>query len=130
MNVVTLIGNLGRDPEYREATTNVCKFSIGVTDGYGEKKRTDWIPIVCFGKTADNCYKYLKKGSKVWVVGRIQTGSYEGKNGKVYTTDVIASQVGFLSTRDNSSAEAQNAVRSENEALQGYARMSYDDVPF
>ena len=112
MNNVTLVGNLGKDPEYREGSTNVCKFSVAVQDGYGDKKRTDWIPIVCFGKTADNCNKFLRKGSKVWVVGRIQTGSYEKDGRKIYTTDVIASQVGFIDTTKE------------------YTALKDDDVPF
>ena len=130
MNNVTLIGNLGRDPEYRETTTNVCKFTVAVTSGYGEKQRTDWIPVVCFGKTADNCYKYLKKGSRVWVVGRIQTDSYEKEGRNIYTTDIIASQIGFLTTRDNSSTREEKPARDENDAHHGYSALQYDDTPF
>lgn len=126
MNVVTLIGNLGKDPEYRQGENNVCKFTIAVT----ENNKTDWIPVVCFGKTADNCAKYLKKGSKVSVVGKIQTGSYEKDGRKVYTTDVIARVIGFLSTRDNSSLDGEKAVRDDFEASQGYSALRDDDVPF
>ena len=116
MNIVTITGNLGKDPEYRESNTNVCKFTVAVTDGYGEKQTTSWIPVVCFGKTADNCSKFLRKGSKVAVVGRIQTGSYEKDGRKVYTTDVIADKVEFLSAK--------------SDEPQGFSRLTNDDVPF
>ena len=103
MNSVVLIGNLTKDVEVRYSTgekqTAVGRFSLAINSGYGDKKRVDYINIVTFGKTAENCEKWLKKGSKCAVRGHIQTGSYEGKNGKVYTTDVIADEVVFLNSR-------------------------------
>ncbi|MBQ9059683.1 MAG: single-stranded DNA-binding protein [Firmicutes bacterium] len=101
MNSVILIGNLARDPELRYSTgmnqTAICRFTVAVNDGYGDKQRTSFIPIVVFGKQAENCDRYLAKGRKVAVNGRIQTGSYTNKDGnKVYTTDVIANNVEFL----------------------------------
>ena len=98
MNSVVLIGNLTRDPELRYSTgangTAICRFTIAVNDGFGERKRTDFIPIVVFGKTAETCDRFLKKGSKVCVNGRIQTGSYEKEGRTIYTTDVIANNYG------------------------------------
>lgn len=99
MNKVIEIGRLGRDPELTyggaHKDTAICKFTMAVdrpTEG------TDWIRIIAFGKTAENCNKYLTKGSMVAVDGRIQTGSYDGKDGKkVYTTDVVANRIEFLS---------------------------------
>ena len=102
MNNVNLIGNLTRDPELRYSTganqTAVCRFTIAVNDGYGDKQRTSFIPIVVFNKQAENCDRYLAKGRRVAVTGRIQTGSYEKDGRTVYTTDVIASNVEFLSS--------------------------------
>ncbi len=102
MNNVILIGNLVRDPELRYSTgqnqTAVCRFTVAVNDGYGERQRTSFIPIVVFGKQAENCERYLAKGRKVAVNGRIQTGSYEKDGRTVYTTDVIANNVEFLSS--------------------------------
>lgn len=102
MNTVQLIGNLARDPELRYSTGQnqmaICRFTIAVNDGFGEKQKTSFIRIVTFGKQAESCDRYLKKGRKVAVTGKIQTGSYEDKDGKkVYTTDVVANQVEFLS---------------------------------
>ena len=104
MNIVNLIGNLTRDPDVRYTTganqTAVGRFSIAVNDGYGDKKRTDYPNIVVFGKQAENCQRYLHKGSKVAITGRIQTGSYEKDGHKVYTTDVVANNVEFLKTEE------------------------------
>lgn len=102
MNTVVLIGNLTKDVEVRytsEKQMAIGRFSLAINSGYGDRKRVDYINIVCFGKTAENAEKWLRKGSKCAVRGHIQTGSYEGKNGKVYTTDVIADELEFLSTK-------------------------------
>ena len=101
MNQVIIIGNLTRDPELKYSTgqnqTAACRFTVAVNEGYGDKQQTSFIPVVVFGKQGENCDKYLEKGRKVAVNGRIQTGSYEKQDGtKVYTTDVIASKVEFL----------------------------------
>ncbi|MBQ7644352.1 MAG: single-stranded DNA-binding protein [Spirochaetales bacterium] len=96
------VGNLTRDPETRYTQganpTAMCKFSIAINDGYGEKQEVNYINIVAFGKTAENCQQYLAKGRKVAVTGRIKTGSYTSQQTgqKVYTTDIIASSVEFL----------------------------------
>ena len=110
MNQVALIGNLARDPELRYSTggnqTAVCRFTIAVNDRRRNSQTQEWedntsfIPIVVFGKQAENCDRYLAKGRKVAVNGRIQTGSYVNKEGqKVYTTDVIANNVEFLTPK-------------------------------
>lgn len=119
MNVVNLIGNLTKDPEVRYSTgtdnTAICRFTLAVSDGYGEKQKTSFIPIVVFGKMGENCERFLKKGSKCAVFGRIQTGSYEGKNGKVYTTDVIANNVEFLTKRERKDEPEGFTALSEEE---------------
>ena len=107
MNSVILIGNLTKDPELRYSTgasqTAICRFTVAVNDRRRNPQTQEWedvpsfIPIVVFGKQAENCDRYLGKGRKVAVQGRIQTGSYENKEGvKVYTTEVIANSVEFL----------------------------------
>ena len=100
MNSVFLIGNLTREPELSYKPGNdplaICKFSIAIN----EKDRVDYPSIVCFGRTAENCEKFLAKGKKVAVSGRIQTGSYEKDGRKIYTTDVIADRVEFLGGHD------------------------------
>ena len=100
MNSVELIGRLTRDPEtrYTSAQTAVCNFTLAidrpVKDG---EKQADFPRVIVFGKQAENCEKYLKKGRLVGVQGRIQTGSYKNKQGDtIYTTDVVANRIEFL----------------------------------
>ena len=126
MNQVNLIGNLTRDVELRYTTDQkpIARFSIAVNDGYGEQQRTSYIPIVVFGKQAENADRYLSKGSKVAVNGRIQTGSYEKEGRTIYTTDIIASNIEFLSAK-----QSANSERKPDEP-NGFTALSEDEVPF
>jgi len=103
MNSVQLIGRLVRDGEVRYTTGQnpmaVMTFTIAV-DRQTRDKQTDYPRITVFGKTAEICQKYIGKGSKVGIEGRIQTGKYQDRDGKtVYTTDVVANRVEFLDSR-------------------------------
>ena len=105
MNSVALIGRLTRDPEIRwtQDQMAIASFSIAIDrpprkDG---TKDTDFPRITVFGRQAENCEKYLKKGRLVGITGRIQTGSYEKDSVKVYTTDVVADRVEFLEWGEN-----------------------------
>lgn len=105
MNCVQLIGNLTKALEvtYKPGDNPLAigKFSLAVNEGYGDKQKTSFISIVCFGRIAENCERFLDKGSKVAVNGKLQTGSYEKDGRKVYTTDVIADTIEFLSSNDS-----------------------------
>lgn len=102
MNRAFLIGNLTKDPEMRQTQTgvNCCTFTIAVNrrpnkDGTHE---ADFLNIVTWRGTAESCFRYLKKGRKVSVLGSIQTRSYDDRNGqKRYVTEIIADDVEFLS---------------------------------
>ncbi|MGH8851413.1 MAG: single-stranded DNA-binding protein [Casimicrobiaceae bacterium] len=107
VNKVILVGNLGRDPETRyttggEAVTNV---SIATTDSWkdkaGEKQeRTEWHRVAFFGKLAEIAGEYLKKGSQVYVEGRLQTRKWQDKEGQEkYTTEIIADRMQMLGSR-------------------------------
>ena len=104
MNKVILIGNLTRDPEL--STTNggvsVCRFSLAVTRRFANadgEREADFLNIVVWRAQAENCAKFLKKGSKCAVAGRIQTSSYEAQDGsKRYTTDIVADEVEFIAS--------------------------------
>lgn len=100
MNKAFIVGNLTRGPEVKTTTTGqtVCNFTIAVSRRF-KKDETDYIPIVVWNKQAENCGKYLSQGSKVSVSGEIQTRNYEGKNGKVYVTEVVADEVEFLGSK-------------------------------
>lgn len=131
MNLCALIGRTTRDPEVRytaETQMAVAKFTVAIDDGYGEKKRTNFIPVTVFGKAAEACEKYLQKGKLVGIEGKIQTGSYQNKDGQtVYTTDVIASKVKFLEWGEK---DAQNGKQAANTpAPDGFSYLD-DDIPF
>ena len=121
MNKVFLIGRLTRDPELRYTSSNLANMrtSLAVDRQYareGEERGTDFINIVAFGNRAETMKKYLTKGSQIAVDGRIQTGSYDGTDGKrVYTTDVIVENFQFLDTR-GSRANNQDTTSFNNES--------------
>lgn len=101
MNIVALIGNLVRDPEMRYTPTGVAvtQFTIALNrpKKEGQEQQADFVKIITWNKLAENCGNYLAKGRKVGVEGRLQSGSYQDKNGRiVYTLDVVASSVEFL----------------------------------
>lgn len=110
MNSVILIGRLCRDPElsYTTTQTAICKFTLAVDrpTRAGEDKTADFIRITVFNAQAENSNRYLKKGSKCAVNGRIQTGSYKDRDGKTVSTfDVVANNVEFLDSKPKEPAE-------------------------
>lgn len=112
MNNVQLMGRLTKKPElkYTEKTA-VCTFVIAVDrpTKKEKEKHADFIRIITFGKTAENCSKYTDKGLRVLVDGRIQTGRYETNEGEtVYTFDVIAGTVNFIDWKGNKDDEEKD----------------------
>jgi single-strand DNA-binding protein len=103
VNRVTIVGNLGRDPEarYAQSGMTICKLSVAVTekvkDGDAWKDETEWFRVTVFGKTAENAAQYLQKGRQVYVEGRLKTEKYKDKDGvEKVSVEVIASNVVFL----------------------------------
>jgi single-strand DNA-binding protein len=108
VNKVMLIGNLGRDPEVRYLPSGqpVANFSVATSETYNDRsgnkqERTDWHNIVVYGKQAELCGQYLKKGRQVYIEGRISYRQYEAKDGsgKRYVTEIVAQRVQFLGGR-------------------------------
>lgn len=139
MNNVILIGRLVRDPELtylqNEKHTAKTKFTLAV-NREGQRDVADFVPIIVFGKQAENCNQYLGKGSLVAVNGRIQTGSYKNREGQtVYTTDVFANNVEFLGTKVASGDQAQAKEQSQTAPqpaeppADGYEAIE-EDIPF
>ena len=134
MNKVYLIGNLTRDPELAETNNGikVCRFAIAVNRNYSSndgERQTDFFNITVWRTQAENCGRYLKKGSKVAVVGSLQNRSYEDKDGiKRNVTDIIANEVEFLSTRSASDDETTE-IRREKPRLEPVADDD-DGLPF
>lgn len=131
-NKVFLSGRLTKDCEVRQGgETNVARYTLAVDRKYskGEEKQTDFINIVAFGKSAEFAEKYLKKGMKVLVTGRIQTGSYTDKdNKKVYTTDIVAEDQEFCESKGNSSAPTEN--KQSDGDFMDITQAQLDDMPF
>ncbi|WP_026653447.1 single-stranded DNA-binding protein [Butyrivibrio proteoclasticus] len=116
MNKVILMGRLTRDPDVRysqgESASCVARYTLAVDRRFVNKndanaQTADFIQIVAFGKSGEFAEKYFRKGTKVVVTGRIQTGSYTNKEGvKVYTTDVVAEDQEFAESKNTSSANS------------------------
>lgn len=132
LNKVLLIGRLGGDPEIRYTTngTAVANFNVATNETWtnkeGEKgERTEWHKIVVWGKQAELCGEYLSKGRQVFIEGRLQTRSYEDKEGKKrYITEVRADSVQFLDSRSERMAGASPTPAADEPAPPA------DDIPF
>lgn len=121
MNKAILVGNLTRDCEHRTTPngTSVTTFTVAVQRRF-EKDKADFLNCVAWKGLADNCAKYLQKGSKVGVVGQIQTRQYDDKNGvRRYITEIIADEVEFLSSKvhDSDSPDRGRVEHSAKEDL-------------
>ena len=152
VNKVILLGNLGRDPELRFMPNGdaVCNFSIATTDSWkdkaGEKQeRTEWHNIVMYRKLAEIAGEYLKKGSSIYVEGRLQTRKWQTKEGQDrYTTEVIADSMQMLGGRSNASqsdkssddnfnqasSPVKNQANTSNESSPTSFDEFEDDIPF
>lgn len=139
MNTVILIGRLTKDPEVRytqQTQMAVARFNLALNRGKdkdGNDKGADFPSIVVFGRSAENCEKYLHKGDQVAIRGRLQTGSYEKDGRKVYTTDVVADSFGGVEFLGKS--KGGNTHRSETEDVpedipDGFSMIDDDDIPF
>lgn len=128
INSVVLVGRLGNDPEmtYLDSGTAIAKFRLAVNrpprrsdeegGGSRQEEETDWLNIVTFGRQAETCHQYLKKGALVGVEGRVQSRTWETQEGaKRYAVDINARRVQFLeSRRDREAREAAEAAASES----------------
>ena len=121
VNKVILVGNLGKDPEvrYTPSGTAVATFSLATSERYKDKagqqqEKTEWHNIVAWQQLAEICGKYLHKGKQVYIEGRIQTRSYDDKDGnKRYITEIVADQMQMLGSAEgnrqqNGGGQSQN----------------------
>lgn len=115
MNLVILIGRLTRDPEIRysqgEKSTAVARYTLAVDRPYRREgeNNTDFIGCVAFGRNAELAEKYFRKGTKIAITGRIQTGSYVNREGqKVYTTDVVINTQEFAGSKGETQEPVPN----------------------
>jgi len=129
LNKIMLIGNLGKDPEVRMAgSAKVVNFSIAVTEKFksregNQQEKTEWVNIVLWNKLADIADKYLKKGSPVYIEGKIQTRSWDDQSGsKRYTTEVVGNSLQMLGQK--------NSNQQEQPTQQAAPPIQDDDLPF
>lgn len=151
VNKVILIGNLGNDPDTRYTANGgaVTNLSLATTDSWRDKQtgenqeRTEWHRVVLFGKLGEIAGEYLKKGSKVYIEGRLQTRKWQGKDGQDrYTTEIVANDLQMLDSRggsapyDSEPSRQSSAPAKQSPAQQPAAAGDYppddfgDDIPF
>ena len=144
MNNVVLIGRLTRDPELKylpgDKNTAVTRFTLAVDRQLSKDKKAemesknqptaDFISVTVWGKQAENVVNYTSKGRLIAVSGRIQTGSYDHKDGhKVYTTEVVADRVQFLEW-DDSGSKSEPTKQESIAGVEGFYTVDNDDIPF
>lgn len=143
LNKVMLIGRLGADPELRQTSsgTSVCEMRMATNESWFDKnanerkERTEWHRIIVWGRSGENCAKYLSKGSQAYVEGRIQTREWQDQSGnKRYTTEVVANNVQFLSTRGGGGGGGYDAPPPPSDADMpaggSDGSFSDDEIPF
>jgi len=128
MNHCAFTGNLGADPEVRhsQSGTKIANFRIGVDDRRGGEKSTEWVQCVVFGKLVDVIQKYVRKGSKVGVVGRMQTRKWQAQDGSDrYSTEIVVNDFEMLDSKRSAadSVEAYRNKEASNAPLD-------DEIPF
>lgn len=134
MNKAFLSGRLAAEPElrYTQSGKTVCQLRLAVDDGFGENKKTVFVPVVVWDKQADSCANYLTKGQAAIVEGRIQVRQYEAKDGTKRTaTEVVAQRVEFgAKPRGTQGSDTpQGSTRREESAEQMGWQFRGEDVP-
>ena len=124
INRTVIVGRLVADPELRYTPNGIasCKFRVAVNRPFKNdgEQQADFISCVAWRKQAENLANFMKKASLIGLEGRIQTGSYEGQDGKrVYTTDVVADSIQFLEPRSNSTGGSQGTSNHESSTNTG-----------
>lgn len=141
LNKVMLIGNVGKDPDVKSANgTPVANFPLATTEVFSSKngqrqEHTEWHNIVVWRRLAEIVEKYVKKGTPLFIEGRIRNRSYEGKDGvKRYITEILADNIKLLGKKDGSSAPAgeyaSNMPETKVSDLQEAPLADADDLPF
>ena len=124
VNKVTLIGNLGNDPEMKALPSGnqVANLSIATTDSWRDKnsgemqERTEWHRVVCFERLAEICGQYLRKGSRIYIEGSLRTRSWEQDGQKRYTTEIIGREMMMLDGRGDTDVTSRSPVQSRSQS--------------
>ena len=139
INKVILVGNLGNDPDIRHTASGaaVANLSVATTDTWKDKEtgenkdRTEWHRVVFFGKLAEICEQYLKKGSQVYVEGSLQTRKWQDKSGNDrYTTEIVGRDIQMLGGRAGGSGTSSSSQSVGTEPVQAADSFQDDDILF
>lgn len=138
VNKVILVGNLGNDPDirYTAGGAAVANISVATAESWKDKnsgeqqERTEWHRIVFFGRLAEIVGEYLRKGSQVYVEGRLQTRKWQDKEGHDrYTTEIVANEMQMLGSKSGGSANYESAPQSQPNQNQNYAPAESQAAP-
>ena len=139
VNKVIVVGNLGADPELKhtQGGTAVCRLSVATTRTWNnsqtneKQQETEWHRITVWGKSAENCEKYLSKGRQVYVEGRLRTSSYEKDGQKHWSTEIVAEQVQFLGGKGDNQGGGGGRGGDDGPPPDNYeSNDPDDDIPF
>lgn len=140
VNKVILVGNLGQDPEikYMPSGQAVCNISIATTESWNDKasgekvEKTEWHRVVFFRRLAEIAGEYLRKGSQVYIEGRLQTRKWQDQSGNDrYTTEIVANDMQMLGGKSSGAAMMpENHTSSKSEPVAAGADEFDDDIPF
>ena len=141
INKVIIVGNLGQDPEikYTAGGAAVTTLSIATSDSWKDKdsgmdqERTEWHRVVLWRRLAEIAGEYLKKGSKVYIEGQLQTRKWEQEGQTRYTTEIIARDMQFLDSRgssNNESTQKSSEINDQSAADVPDSAIDDDDIPF
>lgn len=140
INKVIVVGNLGADPDtrYMPSGNAVTNISVATSESWNDKEtgekqeKTEWHRVVFFGRLAEIVSEYLKKGSQVYVEGKLQTRKWEDKEGNErWTTEIVANQMQMLGERMSQGASNQNKVTKPDSSSNEFVDEEFDDdIPF
>jgi len=138
VNKVILVGNAGKDPEvkYTPSGTALAKFSIATNERFKDKSgewqdRTEWHNVLAWERLAEIVGEYVRKGSKIYIEGRLQTSSWEDRQSgeKKYRTEIVARDLVLLGSRDGAEPEIEDSNRERETVHAGSGEIT-DDIPF
>lgn len=139
INKVILVGNLGNDPDVRYTSSGsaIANMTVATSETWKDKQtgdkneKTEWHRVVLFSRLGEIAGEYLRKGSKVYIEGRLQTRKWQDKNGQDrYTTEIIANDLQMLDSKGSQEqSHPQHSQPSQSQSEQGYDDFS-DDIPF
>ena len=138
INKAIIVGNLGQNPEKKVAEngTVITTFSVATTEKWKDKnsgetiEQTEWHRIVAFRRLAEICADYLRKGSKVYIEGKLQTRSWEKNGVKMYSTEIVANEMKMLDSRSAESTRDTSFDAEKRGSGKDDPANIFDDVPF